>query len=135
MDINIFLGHLNKVRKSKSGWMACCPNHEDNSPSLSIKQGTDCILIHCFAGCDSVGVMGSIGLSLANLYQKQQDVKRGVMQWDKTILKSVVFHESIYIAMCENLAGSSRELTPMEMSRLTLAKRRLPKAMRVLNDC
>jgi hypothetical protein len=79
--------------------------------------------------------MGSIGLSLANLYQKQQDVKRGVMQWDKTILKSVVFHESIYIAMCENLAGSSRELTPMEMSRLTLAKRRLPKAMGVLNDC
>ena len=135
MDINIFLGHLNKVRKSKSGWMACCPNHEDNSPSLSIKQGTDCILIHCFAGCDSVGVMGSIGLSLANLYQKQQDVKRGVMQWDKTILKSVVLHESIYIAMCENLAGSSRELTPMEISRLALAKRRLPKAMEVLNDC
>ena len=135
MDINVFLEHLNKVRKSKSGWMACCPNHEDNSPSLSIKQGTDCILIHCFAGCDSVGVMGSIGLSLANLYQKQQDVKRGVMQWDKTILKSVVFHESIYIAMCENLAGSSRELTPMEMSRLTLAKRRRPKAMGVLNDC
>ena len=134
MDINIFLGHLNKVRKSKSGWMACCPNHEDNSPSLSIKQGTDCILIHCFAGCDSVGVMGSIGLSLANLYQKQQDVKRGVMQWDKTILKSVVLHESIYIAMCKNLAGSSRELTPMEMSRLALAKRRLPKAMEVLND-
>ena len=135
MDINIFLGHLNKVRKNKSGWMACCPNHEDNSPSLSINQGVDCILIHCFAGCDSGEVMDSIGLSLADLYQKNNDVKRGVMQWDKTILKSVVFHESIYIAMCENLAGSSRELTPMEMSRFALAKRRLPKAMEVLNDC
>ena len=134
MDINIFLGHLNKVRKSKSGWMACCPNHEDNSPSLSINQGIDCILIHCFAGCDSSGVMGSIGLSLADLYRHKNDAKRQVMQWDKTILKSVVFHESIYIAMCENLAGSSRELTPMEISRLALAKRRLPKAMEVLND-
>jgi hypothetical protein len=135
MDINIFLGHLNKVRKSKSGWMACCPNHEDNSPSLSINQGVDCILIHCVAGCDSGEVMDSIGLSLADLYRHKNDAKRRVMQWDKTILKSVVFHESIYIAMCENLAGSSRELTPMEISRLALAKRRLPKAMEVLNDC
>ena len=79
--------------------------------------------------------MDSIGLSLADLYQKQHDAKRRVMQWDKTILKSVVLHESIYIAMCENLAGSSRELTPREISRLALAKRRLPKAMEVLNDC
>jgi len=135
MDINIFLGHLNKVRKSKSGWMACCPNHEDNSPSLSIKQGADCILIHCFAGCCSKEVMHSIELSMADLYQNRNYPERGVRRWDKSILKSVVFHESIYIAMCENLAGSSRELTPMEMSRLILAKRRLPKAMEVLNDC
>ena len=134
MDINIFLGHLNKVRKGKSGWMACCPNHEDNSPSLAITQRAGCILIHCFAGCCSKEVMHSIGLSMADLYRNRSYPERGFRRWDKSILKSVIFHESVYIAMCQNLTESSRQLTPIENARLVLAKQRLPKAMEVLND-
>lgn len=32
--------------------MGPCPAHQDATPSLSIRQGHEGILVHCFAGCD-----------------------------------------------------------------------------------
>jgi hypothetical protein len=44
--------HLEGCRKSGSGFMACCPAHEDREPSLSITDGDNGqVLVHCFAGC------------------------------------------------------------------------------------
>lgn len=37
-----------------------CPAHEDRTPSLSIRQGRQSILVHCFAGCDGSDVMRAI---------------------------------------------------------------------------
>lgn len=35
------------------GWVARCPAHADNDPSLSISEGDHAeIIFHCFAGCD-----------------------------------------------------------------------------------
>lgn len=34
-----------------------CPAHDDGTPSLSIRQGEDGILVHCFAGCDPEDVL------------------------------------------------------------------------------
>jgi len=69
MDIEHFLMSLEKVRKSGEGsWTACCPNHKDNSPSLSISDGGDGrILVHCFGGCPVGDVVASAGFTLADL--------------------------------------------------------------------
>ena len=32
--------------------MACCPAHDDRTPSLGVSLGRQAILFHCFAGCD-----------------------------------------------------------------------------------
>lgn len=33
-------------------WTACCPAHNDRSPSLSIREeAAGRVLVHCFAGC------------------------------------------------------------------------------------
>ena len=37
-----------------------CPAHEDRDPSLSVRQGHDGILVHCFAGCDPGDVLREI---------------------------------------------------------------------------
>ena len=67
-DINDLLTRLSKVKQTGAGkWVACCPAHEDRSPSLSIKQADDKILIYCFAGCDVDDVVGSVGMSLSDL--------------------------------------------------------------------
>lgn len=41
-----------KARQSGASYMACCPAHEDSSPSLHITPDGDQVLLHCFAGCE-----------------------------------------------------------------------------------
>src|SRR5688572_14637741 len=40
-----------KARRSGSCWMAKCPAHDDNNPSLSIREVDAKVLLHCHAGC------------------------------------------------------------------------------------
>ena len=70
MDINTFLNHLEKVKQTGNDkWMACCPAHDDRSPSMAIKAGDDGkIILHCFAGCPAEEIVSSIGLKLTDLF-------------------------------------------------------------------
>lgn len=40
-----------------SGFICCCPAHEDRDPSLSIRIGATALLFKCFAGCDTLDVL------------------------------------------------------------------------------
>ena len=41
-----------KGRWNPGSWGVCrCPAHDDRSPSLSVRQTRDVVLVHCFAGC------------------------------------------------------------------------------------
>jgi len=40
-----------KAHRSGAGWMAKCPAHNDNNPSLSIRDADGKVLLHCHAGC------------------------------------------------------------------------------------
>jgi hypothetical protein len=59
-----------KARQNGRGkWMACCPAHNDKSPSLSIAEAPDGrILIHCFAGCAANEVLEAVGLEMTDLF-------------------------------------------------------------------
>jgi hypothetical protein len=66
-DIVSRLDHCRQVGDGK--WMARCPAHDDRGPSLSIKDvGDGRTLIHCFAGCGAIDVLGAIGLDPSDLY-------------------------------------------------------------------
>jgi phage/plasmid primase-like uncharacterized protein len=57
------LAQLRKVRKCGGGFVACCPAHDDQDPSLSIKIGRNgCPLLYCFAGCSFESIRSAIGL-------------------------------------------------------------------------
>lgn len=60
-------------RKSDGYFMAQCPAHPDNNPSLSVKHEVDRTLVHCFAGCDFDDVRRALGLQPADFY----DVRPG----------------------------------------------------------
>ena len=53
-------------RESGGSWTACCPGHNDRTPSLSISEAEDGrILVHCHAGCAQevvVGALATMGL-------------------------------------------------------------------------
>lgn len=68
MRIEEFLSRLKLVTKSGDGWLACCPAHDDQNPSLSIGVGDGGrILVKCHACCATEVVVSAMGLKLADL--------------------------------------------------------------------
>jgi len=65
----LILNSIHDAKKVQSGWSALCPAHNDQQPSLSIREGSngEC-LIHCHAGCTPERIMNSLGLELKHLY-------------------------------------------------------------------
>ena len=49
------------ARRVGAGWMAKCPAHEDNTPSLAIREGRHgTALVRCHAGCDQADVIAAL---------------------------------------------------------------------------
>jgi hypothetical protein len=63
------LAMLSKVKANGEGeWMACCPAHDDKTPSLSIKEEGLRTLLKCFAGCTVQDIAGAIGIRASDLF-------------------------------------------------------------------
>jgi hypothetical protein len=59
------------VKKTKSGWSARCPAHEDRQASLSIAEGDDGrVLLKCHAGCDHKKIVAALGLEERDLFDE-----------------------------------------------------------------
>lgn len=73
MNIESFLKLLDKVKSSGNGYTACCPAHEDHSPSLSISEGNDGrVLLKCFAECKSEAIVSALGLAFSDLFPPKE---------------------------------------------------------------
>lgn len=70
MAIESFLNQLQKVKRRGHGkWSACCPVHNDRTPSLTISDDNGMVLIHCF-GCGASGndVARALGVDISELF-------------------------------------------------------------------
>lgn len=70
MNAADFIERLDGVKPRTDGeWVACCPAHDDRSPSLAVKEGDDeRVLVTCYAGCSTEEVVQALGLELADLF-------------------------------------------------------------------
>jgi len=65
-EIALALGGRHAQRLSDGSYLTRCPvpNHGkgrgDQSPSLSLRDGDHCLLVHCFAGCDPYDILDII---------------------------------------------------------------------------
>lgn len=73
MQIEQIVERLRKVRKLKNGhYQACCPAHQDKSPSLTIQEGNGgVILLYCFAGCTVRSICDAIAIELSDLWPER----------------------------------------------------------------
>jgi hypothetical protein len=72
--VDVFLGGLDRVRHSGTGWTARCPAHDDKWPSLSIAEGRDGrVLMHCHAGCRTEDIVAAIDFSMVDLFPQTVD--------------------------------------------------------------
>ena len=75
MHVDDFLARLDHVKpRGKDKWLARCPAHDDRDPSLSvaISSGGN-ILVRCFAGCEPISIVESVGFRLSDLFDKPLD--------------------------------------------------------------
>ncbi len=68
MKVEVILDRLRGVRRSGIGWIALCPSHADRSPSLSIREETDKVLLHCFAHCSIEAICADLGIHIRDLF-------------------------------------------------------------------
>lgn len=68
--IEVMLARLEGARKAgTTGWIAPCPSHQDDHPSLSVSTGDDGkVLLLCRAGCETETVVKALGLTMAELF-------------------------------------------------------------------
>ena len=74
------LAALQPQQKGK-GWIAKCPAHEDNAPSLRIDEGDGKVVLYCHAGCETRDVLTALGLQMTDLFDPEPTTARTI---DKT---------------------------------------------------
>lgn len=106
-NIGDLLSRLKQVKKTGNGtWKACCPAHEDRSPSMSVKEGGDgTILVHCFAGCSATDIVMAVGLELHDLFPDRLDtsihvVKGNTRSFNARDAVAYMAKEAIFVAAC-----------------------------------
>jgi len=73
MTVDNLLSRLDRVKKTaRADWVACCPAHDDRSPSLTISETADGrVLIHDFGGCSPAEVLAAVGLDFTDLFPER----------------------------------------------------------------
>lgn len=82
MELVIQQLHTHGTNPKQRGdtYMARCPAHDDNTPSLSISPGTepDSVLLHCFAGCTINQITTAIGITPKQLFKPKERTKNAL---------------------------------------------------------
>jgi hypothetical protein len=133
MNAQDVLDRLEKVTGSKGKWIACCPAHQDKSPSLAVTETDDRVLVHCFSGCDTQDVTAAIGLNVADLFYNKlagAEMTERKRQRFEEVLKS----ERIQVAIINAVEKVERPLTTHERDRRLLGQQRINKIEGALHE-
>ena len=124
--LNNLLSKLEKVKPSGScKWLACCPSHDDKSPSLAIKLGDDeKVLIHCFAGCEPREILSAIGLTMSDLFPDSTKYQKGSKppKFNKYELFDLIEFEAIILSLAIRQLLEGYELSDQDLTRVISAE-------------
>ena len=137
MIADALLSRLKKVRGRAGSWVACCPAHDDRSPSLSIREDGDRVLVHCHAGCDVSSVLGAVGLDMTDLYPPRtepgpQPRHQRVRLFASDVLRVLHTEAAVVMVAAYNIRNGIK-LTEEDMERLAVAWRRIDEGMEAVN--
>ena len=138
------LSRLDGVQKAGNGWRARCPACGGKSRKVSIAESGDRVLIHAFCGCPTIEVLGSVGLTWADLHpprswpmsrEEQRRARREIQQSGWAAALAVLSIESKIVAIAardiHTLGGLQ---TSRDLDRLNLAVERIGAASATLID-
>jgi hypothetical protein len=131
MSAEALLSRLSKVKGRNGAWTACCPAHDDKSPSLAIREEDGKVLLHCFGGCEVSSVVAALGMEMTDLfppsepkYQPQPKVKF----FASDLLKVIALEAAIVSVAAYDIA-KGKTLPKTDLDRLHLAYERINAAV------
>lgn len=128
--IDKLLPLLDRVKQTAPDrWIACCPAHEDKSPSLSIREIDDGrILLHDFAGCDAEAILTTVGLTFSDLFpQPLGQFKPVHSRIPARDLLALLDHEALTVGMIAADMLEKKTIDQEDWDRLATAVRRIGK--------
>lgn len=106
------LAKLDKVKLVNTNkWQACCPVHDDNSPSMTITVKNGTVLCHCFAcGANGKDVVEAVGLKTSVLFPESlTDADR--QRYAKQKLETKRSYAEMFVAIFEKKQKQGDYLT------------------------
>ncbi len=125
--IDSLLSQLHKVRQTSSNrWLACCPSHEDKSPSLAIKDDNGTILVRCFAGCSAYEIVSAVGMELSDLFPKSDEYSKPLKNPFPAIdVLRCIQNEALLVAVIASDLAKGGQITEDRKKRLIIAASRI----------
>ena len=127
--IDNIINRLDRVKSTGNGkFLACCPAHDDRSPSLSIRETDDGrVLLHCFAGCDAESVLSALSLEFSDLYPEPlgHHFKPSKQRVNAREILCALDHEALVIAIIGADVLDHKELDNETWDRLGVAVNRI----------
>ncbi len=120
-DIFKLIERLDKVKSRRNNkWLACCPAHEDRSPSLAIKHVGDKILLHCSVE----EVIQPLGLTLADLFPDNREYRKvgKPPKFNKYEMFDRVVFESTILLLAIRQLWAGTPLTDSDIKRVLRAE-------------
>lgn len=135
--IEDIINRLSRVKRTGTGrWIACCPAHEDRTPSMTLREMPDGrILIHCFGGCSTDEVLGALGLTFDALFPEKlaDHLPRQRRPFNASDVLEAVSHEMIVVAVAGSDLAKGRALSEIDHARLLTAIGRITAASELCN--
>lgn len=135
--LEIIIPHLENVKRTGEGkFIARCPAHGDKSPSLSLKELPDAsVLVHCFAGCETLTVLSAIGLQLRDLYPtpakgfENQAQRPPAPRFTAHELLELIHFEGLVVLIAASTLSRNVPLEPTDLERVGIAVKTLESAL------
>jgi hypothetical protein len=114
-------------RKGANRWVALCPAHEDKSPSLAIKNDDGKLLLHCFGGCQTIDVLGAIGLDFTDIMpdKAEGNFKKDRKPFYAMDILSIIKSEAKLVYIYASDMAKGLTLTSADKERMLLASSRI----------
>lgn len=140
--VELLLSRLQKVKGRNGSWTACCPAHNDKGPSLAIREADDGrILLHCFAGCETLMVVQALGMDMTDLFPPD-DKRREYPVEGKPRMKPsfyasdlmrILAFEALVVSICASDMRRGKTLSDDDNERLKVAQQRIEEVMHYAN--
>jgi hypothetical protein len=133
MSVERLLERLQKVKGRSGSWTACCPAHDDKSPSLAIREESGKVLLHCFGGCEASAIVEAVGMDMTDLFPPKPETPvftpQPKVRFFATDLLRVIALEAAIVSIAAYDMAKGKTLPKVDLDRLHLAYERINAAM------